>query len=162
MQLDGMSWGPTLDDGRRSLALTFENDEQFGIHFELFTINVEDLEHFGEVQNPADARGDLLQKRIAAVSVTAALLIVTFFAQLFCIKRLEAKSGTHGSSTNDTSKEAEIGGSSSLFNFSNYALVSAMLNSFLVGGLTFGYSGMVLMLRKEGVYAEYCSCGSFW
>ena len=44
MQLDGMSWGAALDDGRRSLALTFENDERFGIHFELFAINEEDLE----------------------------------------------------------------------------------------------------------------------
>ena len=43
-----------------------------------------------------------------------------------------------------------------------YAMVSAMMNSFLVGGVTFGYSGMVLILRKEGVYSESCSCGSFW
>lgn len=43
-----------------------------------------------------------------------------------------------------------------------YAMASAMMNSFLVGGVTFGYSGMVLILRKEGVYSENCSCGSFW
>jgi hypothetical protein len=43
-----------------------------------------------------------------------------------------------------------------------YAMASAMMNSFLVGGVTFGYSGMVLILRKEGVYSESCSCGSFW
>ena len=43
-----------------------------------------------------------------------------------------------------------------------YAMASAMINSFLVGGVTFGYSGMVLILRKEGVYSENCSCGSFW
>ena len=35
------------------------------------------------------------------------------------------------------------------------------MNSFLVGGVTFGYSGMVLILRKEGVYADNCACGSF-
>ncbi len=43
-----------------------------------------------------------------------------------------------------------------------YAMASAMMNSFLVGGVTFGYSGMVLILRKEGIYSESCSCGSFW
>ena len=43
-----------------------------------------------------------------------------------------------------------------------YAIASAMMNSFFVGGLTFGFSGMLLMLRKEGVYANNCSCGSFW
>jgi hypothetical protein len=36
-----------------------------------------------------------------------------------------------------------------------------MLNSFLVGGVTFGFSGMSLILREEGTYAEQCSCGSF-
>ena len=36
-----------------------------------------------------------------------------------------------------------------------------MLNSFLVGGITFGFSGMLLILRKEGTYSESCACGSF-
>lgn len=47
------------------------------------------------------------------------------------------------------------------FQYKHYAIGTSMLNSFLVGGVTFGFSGMSLMLRKEGVYADKCACGSF-
>ena len=45
--------------------------------------------------------------------------------------------------------------------FKHLCLLICMLNSFLVGGLTFGFSGMSLMLRKEGIFAGQCGCGSF-
>lgn len=158
MQLDGMSWGPALDDGRRTVALTFENDDKVGIHFELFAFNEEHLDSFGEVYKLSDTRNILLLKRIIAVSISVGLLILVFLAQFFLIRRPQEIR------EDDDLVEGEKDpiSLSPCLDFSTYALASAMFNSFLVGGLTFGYSGMVLMLRKEEVYAEFCSCGSFW
>lgn len=155
-ELDGMSWGPSLDNGSRTIALTFENDHKIGLHFELFALDEEQLDTFGEVYNPVDLTPKLLKRRIMAVSIGAILLVVIFVIQLYWIGRLKVK--TEWSTTQANAHVSER----SPFNVANYALASAMLNSFLVGGLTFGYSGMVLMLRKEGIYAEDCSCGSFW
>ena len=45
--------------------------------------------------------------------------------------------------------------------YKHYCLFSVMINSFLIGGLTFGYSGMVLILREEGVFAGNCAVSSF-
>ncbi len=210
-----MSWGPDLDDGRRTIALTFENDDEVGLHLELYAINEKELgfgpSFVGDIYNPVDTRHGLLKRRIAALTIALVLLFVIFVAQCFWIRCLEAKanddnqplvldqterlsSDTDDSSSLDesmvqtkilndaTSNEEESivltqeistqkgilesadedEKESSSFDFSKYALASAMINSFFVGGLTFGYSGVVLMLRKEGVYAENCSCGSFW
>jgi len=157
MQLDGMAWGPVLEDGRKSVALSFENDDKFGVHFELYALNSNEIEKV-EFYNPIDTRDNVLKRRVAAVSVAAVILVVGVLAQFFWVRRLEK--GPQYSTLATTEGDDHI--KSSSMNFSNYALASAMLNSFLVGGLTFGYSGMVLMLRKEGVYAESCGCGSFW
>jgi len=154
-QLDDITWGPILDDGRRSIALTFENDKKIGVHFELFALNEEELNEFGEIYDSVDERDALLIRRITAVSIAAAAVVAFFFAQFICIKFLQSKTKSENSPPTVVDEVLPP------FNFENYALLSAMLNSFLVGGLTFGYSGMVLMLRKEGVYADYCSCGSF-
>lgn len=43
--------------------------------------------------------------------------------------------------------------------YKDYVLVSAVVNSCLLGGLVFGFPGLVLLLRREGVYAQVCSCG---
>ena len=152
-QLDGMAWGPSLQDGRKSVALTFENDEEVGVHFELYALNESKIDTYGDVYISADTRNKLLQDRIIAASTAIVLLILFFVAQIIYIRRLE-----HNYRNNDDSFPVEV---LSRLNYSNYALASAMLNSFLIGGLTFGYSGMVLMLRNEGVYADNCSCGSY-
>ena len=158
-QLDGIAWGPEFDDGRRSVALSFENDEKVGVHFELYALNEDELET-ALPWNPKDTGKELLRKRIIVASVTGALIIVAILVQLLWIRRLEESKKEEHKTLNDADSHVE--GNSFKLSFSHYALITAMLNSFLVGGLTFGYSGMVLMLRKEGVYAEFCSCGSFW
>ena len=95
--------------------------------------------------------------------MSIALIFVVVVAKLFWIKRLETKKYDSFQEVSASAPEEEIDEVESFgLNFSHYALVSAMLSSFLVGVLTFVYSGMVLMLRKEGAYAEQCACGSFW
>ncbi len=119
-----------------------------------------------------------MRKRIIASNAGIAIFLVIALAQFFFLRR---------HSTNDPSKNIEttistigefeenevheekssvdanctIGKYRSSI-IARYAMASAMMNSFLVGGVTFGYSGMVLILRKEGVYSDSCSCGSFW
>ena len=87
--------------------------------------------------------------------MSIALLFAIVVAQLFWIKILETKKHDYSQEVSVSAPEGEIDEVKYLgLNFSHCALVSAVLISLLVIGLTFGYSGMVLMLRKEGAYAE--------
>ena len=157
-KLHGIAWGPDLEDGRRSLALSYENGDKVGVHFEYFALNEKELELLLP-WSPQDTSEKMLEKRTVAVTVTFSLLLILSMIQVFWLKRIESKNEVNNTALDG---DCNINEKSSSFSFSQYALVSAMLNSFLVGGLTFGYSGIVLILRKEGVYAQNCSCGSFW
>jgi len=42
-----------------------------------------------------------------------------------------------------------------------YVLFSACANSFLLGGVVFGYSSAVLMFRQAGLFSEGCACGKY-
>ena len=99
-ELDGLAWGPVLEDGRKSIALTFENDDKTGVHFELFAFNPNKIEGT-KFWTAADIKDDLLQRRIITVSVSIALLFVVVVAQLFWIKRLETKK-------HDSSQEVSV------------------------------------------------------
>ena len=98
--LEGLAWGPVLEDGRKSIALTFENDDKIGVHFELFAFNPNKIEGT-KFWTAADIKDDLLQRRIITVSVSIALLFVVVVAQLFWIKRLETKK-------HDSSQEVSV------------------------------------------------------
>mmetsp|Transcript_6881 Transcript_6881/g.15208 ORF Transcript_6881/g.15208 Transcript_6881/m.15208 type:complete len:1147 (+) Transcript_6881:201-3641(+) len=47
------------------------------------------------------------------------------------------------------------------FGYKEYVLASAVTNSCLLGGIVFGFPGLVLILRREGVFSEVCSCGVY-
>lgn len=179
-QLDGIAWGPVLKDSSNqsypTLALTFEDDANFGVHFELFTFNLEELLS-AEVWLGADSTDYLLKNRIIAVSISVTIVVVLVVVQALGMRhislhskpksvitsKLSTTQGRHrvSISTRPCIEQLDKGNKSRMWTFSNYALLSAMLNSFLVGGITFGFSGMLLILRKEGTYAESCACGSF-
>lgn len=172
VQLDGIAWGPVAEDGRPTVALTFENDDKVGLHLELYALDLARLKERSQwsfVEN----KDYLLRKRLASVTVTLVLFIILAIFQFIIFRKIPLhhcfrhfrshQSSKELSETDDLIQNKALtdlkGGS--VQRWSQYAIVSAMLNSFLVGGLTFGYSGMVLILRKEGIYAENCACGSF-
>ena len=177
--LDGIAWGPVLKDPNNqsypTIALAFEDDANFGVYFELFTFNLDELTS-AEVWLEADSRDYLLNNRTIAVSVSVTIVFVLVVVQALGVRQISlhskhkslitstpsTKQGRHRiSTTTRPCIEPDTGNKSRMLTFSNYALFSAMLNSFLVGGITFGFSGMLLILRKEGTYAESCACGSF-
>ncbi|GFH44718.1 hypothetical protein CTEN210_01192 [Chaetoceros tenuissimus] len=149
LEVDGIALGPILEDGRPTIALTSENDDKIGLHIELFALNEEKLSA-GEPWEVVDRKKILLRQRQIAVWVSVALITIIILAQHFLARCKNAKKDSLPS---DSTEHVAF--------YKKYAIISAYLNSFLVGGVTFGYSGMVLILRKEGIYADNCACGSF-
>jgi hypothetical protein len=177
LQLGGIAFGPALEDGTPTIALAFENDDKVGLHVELFALDMAELENT-ELWDPVDNNEDLRERRITAFIVGVVLFAFVGLALFVFIRSLDVAASRR--KTSDAISKSEHGKTSSEDQLNHdsvsgksrktsrgewlarYAMFSAMMNSFLVGGLTFGFSGMVLMLRKEGVYAESCACGSFW
>lgn len=159
-QLDGLAWGPVGDDGRPTVALTFENDEKFGAHFELFSLDLDSLSD-APIWDVTDNKDKILKRRVITIAVTVALLAFFVTVQFWWVRRLDLESPVVSVLGAAFVEDVTTEGFSNL-TCAHYAMVMAMMNSFLVGGLTFGFSGMVLILRKEGIYAESCACGSFW
>jgi len=151
LEIDGIALGPTLDDGRPTIALTSENDDKIGLHIELFALNEQKLSE-GQTWEVVDRKKTLLRQRQIAVWVSVALIAIIILSQHFVVRCKDAKKDSSNSTSSSTENVAF---------YKKYAIISAYLNSFLVGGVTFGYSGMVLILRKEGIYADNCACGSF-
>lgn len=171
-QLDGFGWGPKSNDGRPTVALTFENDLDIGLHIELYALNVDELQN-GEPWVYADGSNDILQRRIISCIIGITAFIVIALIQIWVVynigKAERAEAFQYGDDKIISKEKKEGKGLLNLSRYvysdarlSYYALGTAMMNSFFLGGLTFGYSGMALILRKEGAYAESCACGSFW
>ena len=176
-QLDGLAWGP-LVNGTKTIAMTFENDDQVGLHLELYALksnSFTDAVEWVEI----DTR-EVIQKQIAvAVIVASCLIAVIWILQVYFVSRknkmnkmltiIDTTTKKHENNNDGDAEDKALLNNADVITPSTqndwkkkYAIVSAMLNSFLVGGLTFGYSGIVLILRKEGIFAENCACGSFW
>jgi len=165
LQLDGMSWGPTVTvSGRQrpTVALVFENDDKVGAHFELFVLDQSVLNSSSGTREWSEPSGTeaLLSRRIwaALASLSLVPLLAAGMVVLLC-RRHRADQPAHvvaaDGSTTTTQRAAEPWG------FKHYVMGTCIANSFLVGGLTFGFPGMVLILRREGHYAQSCACGSF-
>ena len=158
-QLDGIAFGPLIYDSKNNsmttLALTFEDNENIGVHFELYILKEDELQ-LAEEWVVEDTKANLLRQRLNSVYISIGFLVMLLLVQFLLTRLRISRSRMKIVSSNNTSNHV-----AKTIDLSHYALFSAMLNSFLVGGVTFGYSGMLLMLRKEGVFAEYCSCGSF-
>jgi len=43
IQLDCIGWGPVWIDGRPTVALTFEQDAEIGLHIELYALDMDEL-----------------------------------------------------------------------------------------------------------------------
>lgn len=89
----------------------------------------------------------------SAVCVSAAVVLVLVIAQIVLVERVIRQMQPDRAVGTETMVDK--------LSYKHYALATSMLNSFLVGGVTFGFSGMSLMLRQEGAYASQCACGSF-
>ena len=167
IQLDGIGWGPVWIDGRPTVALTFEQDAKIGLHIELYALDIDELKK-GDLWDNTIGSHNVLQRRINAFAIGISLFIAAVLVQFYTVHRIN-KADTIEAKKFGKNADIHKGDALKLssYAFSNtklsyYALATAMMNSFLVGGLTFGYSGMALILRKEGAYAESCACGSFW
>jgi hypothetical protein len=168
LQLDGIGWGPEWKDGRKTVALTFENDFDIGLHIELYALNTDELKS-GQVWQLNDSIDNIRQSRLNAFFIGTILFIFFALTQRCLVSLIEKKDKAEAVRFGNTIVSK---GGSSIFSLSSYvvsdkwisyyAIGTAITNSFLVGGLTFGYSGMALILRKEGVYSGSCACGSFW
>lgn len=69
-QLDGIAWGPmvSVDDSGgvvSTIALTFEDDNKIGVHFELYSLDIEERQN-APVWTEKNNKNALLKSRIIA------------------------------------------------------------------------------------------------
>ena len=178
LQLGGIGLGPRINnenDDIFTVVLTFEDDANVGLHVEQYMFKINELKNDRYRWTFPDQGDDILRRRIIAFIVGIVAFIVVVMLQILIVryvgKREVAEITDLGSkdikneSHNDNQSKSKVNLSSYVVSnprLSYFALATALMNSFLVGGLTFGYSGMALILRKEGLFAEGCACGSFW
>lgn len=152
---DGFTWGPDITVGGEtypSVAAVFEKDHHSGARFELYLFNGSAV---SEVIYPTATGREHLRKQrsltvLAGSSIAAVIIALQVIGFWIWYQRRNAAFG----SLNILPRRGR-------WTFSHYLLATSIMNSFLVGGFTFGFSGMVLILRKENVFAEMCQCGTF-
>ena len=84
-QLDGMAWGPKTKDDSPTIALTFENDDKIGVHFELYVLNIDELIN-ADVAINVDNKDVLFKRSVVAVSAAVAILSLPVIIQFLCRK----------------------------------------------------------------------------
>lgn len=167
-ELSGITWGPIVEkDGMNhsTLVMSFEDDDLVGVLMEQYIFDPEKLalEPLWENNISSD---DFLIKRYVAVGIGMALFLLGILLQHYWLHRKKIQSNGGNNQTVDTSRQQDSTVEEPVTKFCGidyrtYIIASATLNSCLLGGVVFGYPGLVLILRQEGVYAENCSCGTF-
>jgi len=184
MELSGLAWGPKVvsdADGvsRPTVALSFENDFKVGLLMELYAFDLSRVELVPEWENNVGI-GVFVRQRTTVLALACVVFTLGIFLQRCWIRRQMAKKAAKamaaalangeriGAGENDdsvrltrsgryTAPEHRRGNSK----YKNYVLASSVVNSCLLGGVVFGFPGMVLILRREGIFGEVCSCGVF-
>ena len=147
--------------------MTFENDLSVGLHIELYTLKIDELKKNGQVWLYSNESRSIQQRRMYAFFIAIGVFVAIALTQIWVVNRINRAEKAEIEKFGKETKEATGSLNLSEYVTSNAKLCylgigSAIANSFFVGGLTFGYSGMALILRKEGLYAGGCACGSFW
>ena len=160
-ELSGITWGPTIEkDGEThpSLVMSFEDDDQVGILLEQYLFDASNLDLEPLWDNNVSIE-EFLMTRYLAVGIGLAIFVLGVALQHYWLSK-------EGNTVVDSRSHIQRGGDAQEstccgFKYKDYVLVSAVVNSCLLGGVVFGFPGLVLILRQEGVYAENCSCGQF-
>lgn len=127
----------------------------------VYTFNVSNLEFEPFFEDSGKNSDDFVTTRIAAITTGLVVFALGIIIQFFWTRRqkqiLRENSAPNLDVEEDLADESTFCG----LKYKNYLLTSSIANSCLLGGLVFGFPGLVLILRKDGVYADVCSCGVF-
>ena len=168
-ELSGIVWGPTVEhDGKNvsTLIMSFEDDDLVGVLLEQYIFDPSrlDLEPLWE-NNVSSA--EFLTRRYVAVWIGVGLFVLGIVLQHYWLRRKKRESNSNNNSSTSAAghqvqqSDADTETKFCKLNYKTYIIVSAVINSCLLGGVVFGFPGLVLILRQEGVFAEVCSCGTF-
>lgn len=167
-ELTGLAWGPEVEkDGMMvpTIAMNFEDDNWIGILMELYTIDTTLLELEPVWENNVNSTV-FIRQRVSVLAAACALFFFGVVFQFWFIRRQLAKERVRaGPAHNDNPRNDQsppaVPPPPKKLGYNDYVLASSVVNSCLLGGVVFGFPGLVLILRKEGIYAEVCSCGVF-
>lgn len=157
-EMSDIAWGPSVERNGAALptiAIAFEDANAIGVLMELYMIDAANL----EIEPLWDARKDssaFIRQRSSVLLTACLLFAIGLILQFWWVRRDIAKKA---SEERGDGHQAE--GRSRKLGYKDYVLVSAVANSCLLGGIVFGLPGLVMILRREGVHAEMCSCGVY-
>ena len=129
--------------------------------FLVYTFNVSNLEFEPFFEDSGKSSDDFVAGRIAAITTGLVVFTLGIIIQYFWTRRQKQLLRENAAPTLDVKEDSAGESTFCGFKYKNYLLISAIANSCLLGGLVFGFPGLVLILRKDGVYADVCSCGVF-
>jgi len=160
MELGDIAWGPKVKrDGVElpTVAIVFETDD-YGILMEQYTLNMTALELSPSWENDQSDPTVFVRQRVSVLAAALALFFLGFFLQIWWVRRQNAKAMRLRGELRRDATSLDI---TNRLEYKDYVLASAVINSCLLGGIVFGFPGLVLILRREGIHAEVCSCGVF-
>lgn len=157
-EMSSLAWGPKVEKNGvllPTVAMSFEDDDVVGILMELYTLNITNLAFEPIWENNIDSSKFVLQ-RVSVLSAVCLLFAAGIILQYCWIRKQGMKEQTNQSIASHDGNVTRR-----RLKYNDYVLGSAIANSTLLGGVVFGFPGLVLILRREGVFAEVCSCGVF-
>lgn len=155
---DDLTFGPPVrnDDGTTdvSVVICYDSDFVTDTHFVRLTVNTGALRSLavtapmpGQTYANNDAGiSDTLKMR-RGILLGGAVVLLALFGSSLVLRKLYGKKLEEAKLTDLNSRK--------------YILYSACANSFLLGGVVFGYSSAVLMFRAQGIYSEGCACSKY-
>ncbi len=161
-ELSDLAWGEKVEKNGAmypTIAMSFENDDVVGILMELYIFNATNLEVEPLWENNSDS-SRFVRNRVAVLSIASTIFALGIIFQYWWTnKKLKEQSTVDGSINDD--KHNPDSKNTTGFGYRDYILASAIVNSTMLGGIVFGFPGLVLILRREGIFADVCSCGVF-
>lgn len=159
-EMSALAWGPDVEkDGAtfKTVALSFEDDDVIGVLMELYLLNETHLDLEPIYTNNKDSTA-FIQQRISVISTACVIFALGLLVQIWFVRRELMK--LEQSECNEVDGPSFDSGESAAprrkMVYKDYILASSVANSCLLGGVVFGFPGLVLILRREGVYAEVC------
>lgn len=153
-EMSSLAWGPKVEkDGAilPTVAMSFEDDNVVGVLMELYTLNITHLEFEPVYENNKDSTA-FIQQRVAVLASACAVFGIGLFLQFWFVSRQQrAKQAANARDEDQAVDERDASPKRRKLSYKDYVLASAVVNSCLLGGVVFGFVGLVLILRREGV-----------
>ena len=164
-EISDLAWGFSVERNGVTLptvAILYENDAIVGILMELYILNFTQIRLEPLWENYKSSRSFCINQTTFSSCDGDRILRYRYNWSVVLDKNLKKREAID--SPVQVAIDDEQNSPHSIhcgMQYSNYILASSVVNSTFLGALVFGFIGLVLILRRTGVFVEVNSCRSF-